>query len=226
MVTVSDAPPGEEAEQLKLACDAAQKVFCDYAGVAATLSWDEGRASWIAAVPVAPDCPTVAFELTGIASQRPDLALLAAVEILVSDAPPVIGETAQLPTDGVAVRYSSARGRWQAHFPCEACPGGWLDTPFDHPCHDAFARFVAKRFVAAPLDRARKIACPHCISHMMSRPDGPPVTEPVFWYDTTVGEWMLYEPSADSGASTPLGLLPYFVDRLVVARLAARRLHR
>ena len=110
--------------------------------------------------------PTVAFAIDEVDRRRPFEALLAALEILVADAPPIV-DVEHVASD-VCVRFSDNAGRWQAYGPCDECGGGWVDMILDRPDHAPLARLTAGRLFVDDGDghehdeRFGSMRCLHC----------------------------------------------------------------
>ena len=170
LLRLDAASPDADALEhaLALADDAAawaDRLFARCEGRGAQLYYDHERGHWTACVPLFEGGPTVAFVVDETDRRRPFEALLAALEIVAVDAPPVVD--AEFAPSSVCVRFSDV-GRWQAYQPCDACGGGWLNTMFDTHDHEPLARLTARRLVVdhdpghESEDRSGSLRCLHC----------------------------------------------------------------
>lgn len=196
-------------------------------GRGADLSFDGGLGHWTCSVPLFAGGPPVSFSLPDIAEDRPDRALLAAVEVVAGDSVPISCE--DNPGE-VAVRYGEHG--WQAFAPCDECGGQWLETYLADTNLLPIARTMAREHLVAP-DRdadddedgpPEPRECPGCVAaHVRSSPNLS--GHPFVWFDTGGGGWMLSRPfGEDDSICLPLGIASYFVNHGAVSAAASRRL--
>lgn len=206
----------------------ANLLFSRYAGTGAELVYDGERASWVASVPLFDGGPLVAFSLDVTDVKRPMDALVAAVGLVVDDAPPVI-DIAERPST-VCVRYELQTSHWEVYQPCDECGGGWLSTHFTDATHASLARWTAQKYLVAAeagddTDGGEELGCAHCLARAM-RESEQICHQPTCWYDTLTGEWMLSESLGEEtdAICVPLGIETFFVNHRVILAAANQQL--
>lgn len=224
-----EADPLERAQHISdSSAQWANRLFSFYAGPEAELVYDRERSGWTANLPLFEGGPLVAFSIDGAGPAQPIKALVAAVGLVVEEAPPVIDSSEQ-PT-GFCVRYEEQAGRWEAFQPCEECGGGWLSMHFRDLSFASLARWTARRFLVPPVSEdgieCRAYAdCAHCRAIEM-RGSEVHCAQPTCWYDTFTGQWMLSESLGEDTitACVPLGVGTFFVNHHIVLAAANHQL--
>jgi hypothetical protein len=205
----------------------AELLFSRYAGTGAELAYDIERASWIAGVPLFEGGPLVAFTLDAGDAKKPMEALVAAVGVIVDDAPPVT-ESVERPS-AVCVRYAQDKSRWEVYQACEKCGGGWLRTHLTDPSYASLARWTAQVYLggadAEDTENDELLACADCLAREM-RENERICHQPTCWYDTFTEQWMLTESLDEetNAVCVPLGIETFFVNQRVVLAAANQQL--
>lgn len=199
----------------------AERIFVRFAGEDSQLTYDRERELWMASVPIMPGGPLASFEVPQVEELRPDLALMAALELLTDSAPAMSPEEEP---EEVAVRYHSHHGCWQTFAPCQHCGGGWLNTSLSEERMFSLARLTAKKHLGGSDEEEiggveennwyteGDKYCTHCFALEM-RASPPYFSQPVYWYDTVSGGWMLWHPrdGEEDWSCVSLGISSFFV---------------
>lgn len=229
----SAGPNADPIERVQHANDSsaawANLLFSRYAGAGAELVYDDERARWIASVPLLDGGPLAAFSLDARDAKGPIEALVAAVGVVVDDAPPVIEDDAERPST-VCVRYRREASHWEVYQSCEECGGGWLGTHFADPSFGPLARWTAQTYLVVSdlsghADSDEGPGCAHCLARAMRQTEQTSL-QPTCWYDTFTGQWMLSESLGEGTPAicVPLGIRTFFVNQRVVLAAANQQL--